>query len=57
MTGEENREVCFEGRYNSLKQMHRKFKELPSYYCNNNNITIVLSHKLVTTNGCKICHS
>jgi hypothetical protein len=43
MTRGENREVCLEGRYNSVKQIQRESKELPFYYCKNNNITIVLS--------------
>jgi hypothetical protein len=43
MTRGENREICLEGRYNSVKQIQRESKELPFYYCINNNITIVLS--------------
>ena len=53
---EEKTEVCLEDRYNSMKQLQSESKELPSYYCNNNNITIVLSYKLVTSNGFKVCH-
>ena len=57
MTEGENGEVCLEGRCNSLKQIQRTSKDLPSSYCNNKNITIVLSQRLVTTNSLKMMAS